>query len=430
MSRSIEELVSNFDLIFTGLGSAHADKIKAGLVASAQEHGFAAVRSRLLAPSSLKSIEHELCSIVEELYQTVEPPLVAKMAMRSMLAAQSSAASQPSQADWTLKSVEFYTQAAPSLGGSDSEAAEGARDDFREGLEAFGEAAVNQPKRTVDEAVVDQPKGMGSEAVLGQAKSAARDSVLVALPTSTQDRHTAQSSSGPGQTHADQESSLVADKTRAAGEEPIQVIPTEILKLMLKHTDPSIDFFFADPEHAVEAAYEAYDKYEKAQGDKGMLPMQDRIPQGKTLELSKAKQLQFTSDLELEASGADSASDAELWIPEKRMKKSLLLPNATAKRVEWNSAKGSPAKENEPAPHVNALPSAAAVQLQAVTATKRSRRLFSAQEVEYLKDGLRIYGRKWKCILAKYDFQNRTAADLKDKARTMDKSSAAALPAK
>jgi len=142
-------------------------------------------------------------------------------------------------------------------------------------------------------------------------------------------------------------------------------------------------------------------------------------------------------------------------------KKSLLLPNETSKKIEWDSL-GPPSSplpavlSNENAqisqndlnsfqlkvapgkvgsnpnssqafePMVASRPPPLSAQsgsgvMKSGKPPQKGRRPFSQQEVEFLKDGYRRYGKKWSVILASYQFADRTAVDLKDKARNLAK---------
>jgi hypothetical protein len=198
------------------------------------------------------------------------------------------------------------------------------------------------------------------------------------------------------------------------------------------------------------------------------------------------KRLIFDDDEE----GDEDGKGATSVVVDK--KKSMLLPNGTAKKIQWDEHEA----ENTPVPHPNSssqdaplriakppksaiLPSSS--QASAPEAPKhakpnlassnqaskqpskqvskpgspppeqplvpcsslaptgastgaptiqkqKGRRSFSEQETRNLVEGLRRFGRKWAIILATYEFNDRTQVDLKDKARNLEKAGLIVLP--
>lgn len=188
------------------------------------------------------------------------------------------------------------------------------------------------------------------------------------------------------------------------------------------------------------------------------------------------KRLKF-DDEETEEDGKETMTSK---VADKR--KSMLLPNGTAKKLQWNEHEGENAHPNSSSqdaplriakpPKSAILPSSSQVSIveapkprpdtskqasrqvskpaspppeqplipcssvtPAIISTtaptiqkQKGRRPFSEQETRNLTEGLRRFGRKWSIILATYDFNDRTQTDLKDKARNLEKAGLIVLP--
>lgn len=242
---------------------------------------------------------------------------------------------------------------------------------------------------------------------------------------------------------------------KAKVEEPLTKISFMALKAIINAAEEGLDTIFDDRDKVIQACYAKYEEFckELAKED-NLLPLEQLIPKASSPLPKRNKSLQYADE--------DEEVGPENKVPtmeESPKKKSLLLPNFTSKRVQWDSlSPSSPAgsstpkkekasaalqsdedvvlespekKENTPEEAANAAATQQAPESSGMAAfelkkekTNRNvtgRRAFSDAEVGYLKEGLRKFGKNWKIILNAYPFNDRTGVDLKDKARNLVK---------
>jgi len=289
-----------------------------------------------------------------------------------------------------------------------------------------------------------------------------------------------------------QNSDNEADEEPEQFQQPITHIPLGVFRKLFQFCDDRPEDFFAQPDPVLD---ECYRRLALFQADlvrdtrAEMPPMSSLLPTetSPVQEQKRKKRISFESDFEEdekekkeeeededeneeedEDEDEDNGKDAKAELKreertkqkKQKKKKSMLLPDASAHRLEWSShspsnentalvsasAKNSSSLSQPPSltPIKVASASASAISATALASspasssttttrlvakpTGKSRRPWSVHEKENLKEGLRRFGRKWSIILASYKFNERTQVDLKDKARNMVRAGEIVLP--
>lgn len=211
-------------------------------------------------------------------------------------------------------------------------------------------------------------------------------------------------------------------------EQFVTKVPFEFFSRLLKYCDEDPTKFFSTPEETIERLYEKYERFkEERESDKVLPSLESLLPrESSPIRPVTKKRVVFESEADFEEVSPAAAAAVRMPIL-KKAKKSMLLPNDSSKKVDWDSlTPSSPINENHARESPNRIEDEPARLNQKQA---KGRRPFTEEETANLIDGVRKYGRKWAVILTCYKFNDRTSVDLKDKARNLARKGIINLPA-
>lgn len=394
-----EEALSNYDSVFSGF--LPEDEFKEGkellaLVENANEYKMA--RASAMSEEKRDIFEEIALDAFRDLYKNFEAPLISKL---------TSANSAPAEQSKSQQSpLEFYTQAP-----ADFTQAQPESEDVT--LPASTQTSIHFEPTTQVTPLKINTSGNNINLDTEPDISDILQTSPVVLPKSSQ-------------------GTLQLDKSQQSTQTqtvPTQKIPFEVFPALLKACNEDPLEYFEKEDPILDKAYSGYIQYLKdKEREKGLPPMKDLLPKECEDVKIPPKKKKITFESDKNHSSQDFEDPGKKSINEdNKAKKSLLLPDESAKKVTWDSLTSSPSKmaERSPAPARILVESPKMTQPPAAaTVTKKpvkGRRPFSHKETEFLKEGLRRFGKKWAIILATYDFDDRTQVDLKDKARNLKK---------
>ncbi len=328
------------------LSDTELESVKAELDTLQTDSDFVIAREKILSENNRKMLEGLLVSTLTDVYNMVEPPIIAKMSSK-LLSSQ--------QQEETQKTIELYTQAAP-------------MNNTQTDPLAFLQTQVTELSPLND-----------------------LESSQPVLPKSSQD-------------------------PVLSSQEVPEKIPLIVFKYLMGVCEKDPKTFFAEEDEILDTCYDKYQDYVKqVEADKSLPPMNSLIPKDAPSPVKTVKkQLSFDDDGQLD--------------DDENKKVSLLLPNDSAKRLKWESQQPSDENDKPLVPETQVVEmnyplSAVQNYIPEISVNKstKGRRPFSEEEVRYLKEGVRVFGKKWAVILTRYKFNDRTPVDLKDKARNLVK---------
>lgn len=387
------QLLSTFDSLWAGESQERLSELRTDFSKIKTNAQLEDLKKSTLSEETFSSLKNSILTSLKDIYMMMEPPLISRMAATSLLGA----AEEGGKIDGlTEKSFEFHTQAQQQAIDEDEEMP------YQQPLDPVGIDNTQQCHPTV------------------------------VLPESSQESTTQPSKGAP---------------------KP-QGMSFSLMKALSKFCDRGVEDLFNEPDPIIDARIS---ELKKRNDQSSESPKEDNIALGELLP--KEAEDQGGGKPKKRLTFEDEPIETEVC-PKK---KSLLLPNETSKKIEWDSL-GPPSsplpaapctKENiqvsqndlnssqpkvtpgkvgtittssqafEPVIANRPAPPLSAQSVSSVMKTgkppQKGRRPFSQQEVEFLKDGYRRYGKKWSVILASYQFADRTAVDLKDKARNLAK---------
>lgn len=455
---------------------------------------FEKIRSLSLSPQYWAKTVGQLVESLTKIYSQWEPPLIAKLSSRraSLIGKQRPVSDDEEEDEEPIQApLDFYTQAQPLLTQPSetamSEVGPVLLPSTQSGAEFFAtspavlphtssgvpatstipeneelRSEVLEPTQVVDTQVlpthaIPSPKAPNAETfremirtvptevlknLISPSKVETNESPKQATtPTTTKNlKHLA-----PAPVSSGLKAASTPQKREALGE--IRVIAPHVLKKILKVCDEDAEALFLEHDVAIENSYKEYAVYQqRVNDDKELPPLKQLLPrESSPLVAPTGKRIRFESELDFQETPMKPPIEL------RKKKKSMLLPNETANRLVW-----TPEKENkaEKTPQPNSQPNSSETKVPVAPATvpvsniaagipdveaaapslrsalRTGRRKWDREEVEMLKDGLRRYGRKWAIIHASYNFKDRTAIDLKDKARNLAKAGLIILPSK